>query len=60
MLRLINVSRLFHQLFLCFALVFPFEISAGFVDPSVLKGSDPSPGTSCNGHSGYLATGGGG
>jgi hypothetical protein len=35
-------------------------VSAGFVDPSVLKGSDPSPGTSCNGHSGYLATGGGG
>ena len=34
-------------------------VSAGFVDPSVLKGGDPSPGTSCNGHSGYLAGGGG-
>jgi hypothetical protein len=30
-------------------------VSAGFVDPSVLKGGDPAPGTSCNGHSGYLA-----
>ena len=33
-------------------------VSAGFVDPSALKGGDPSPGTSCNGHSGYLAGGG--
>jgi hypothetical protein len=33
-------------------------VSAGFVAPSVLKGGDPSPGTSCNGHRGYLAGGG--
>jgi len=33
-------------------------VSAGFAEPSVLKGGDPSPGTSCNGHSGYLAGGG--
>ena len=31
MLRLINVSRLLHQLFLGLAVVFPFEISARFV-----------------------------
>src|SRR5947209_5112844 len=31
MLRLINVSSLFHQLFLGLAVVFPFEISARFV-----------------------------
>jgi hypothetical protein len=35
-------------------------VSAGFVDPSVLKGGDPAPGTSCNGHTGYLAGGGSG
>jgi hypothetical protein len=34
------------------------NVSAGFVEPSELKGGDPSPGTSCNGHSGYLAGGG--
>jgi hypothetical protein len=33
-------------------------VSARFVAPSVIKGGDPSPGTSCNGHSGYLAGGG--
>jgi hypothetical protein len=30
-------------------------VSIGAVSPSALKGGDPSPGTSCNGHSGYLA-----
>jgi hypothetical protein len=36
------------------------DVSAGFVEPSVLKGGDPSPGPSCNGHTGYLSGGGGG
>jgi hypothetical protein len=34
-------------------------VRAGFASPSELKGGDPMPGTSCNGHTGYFAGGGG-
>jgi hypothetical protein len=34
-------------------------VAAGVFKPSELKSGDPMPGTSCNGHSGYLAGGGG-
>lgn len=33
-------------------------VRQGIISPSQLKSGDPSPGTSCNGHSGYLASGG--
>jgi hypothetical protein len=33
-------------------------VQAGVFDPSQLKGNGPSPGTTCNGHSGNLASGG--
>jgi len=35
-------------------------VSAGFEDPSALRGGGDSPGSTCNGHSGLLAGGGGG
>lgn len=33
-------------------------VAAGIFSPSELKGGDPMPGTSCNGHTGYFAGGG--
>jgi hypothetical protein len=33
-------------------------VAAGAISPSQLKGGDPMPGTSCNGHTGYFAGGG--